>query len=73
MLARKGLLPVDPEAVQMVLRLDGDLHARVAARAYADSIASENTEFSADIYDRLFRAITEKPGEDWPGERRDAG
>jgi hypothetical protein len=42
-------LPVDPEAVYFVLRLDEDPHARKAALAYADSVESENAEFAGDI------------------------
>lgn len=45
--------PLDSQAVYFVLRLDEDPHARVAALAYAESVASVNPQFSADIKTKL--------------------
>lgn len=40
---------VDPEADYLVLRLDSDKHARIAALAYAESVMSENTLLASDL------------------------
>lgn len=42
---------VDPEGHYFVLRLDTDLHAREATRAYADSLeeSGENPELVSDL------------------------
>jgi hypothetical protein len=44
-----GIQFVDPAAQYSVLRFDEDPHARVAMRAYAQSIKYENPQFSMDI------------------------
>ncbi len=36
-----------------VLRYDRDPHAKVALRAYADSILKENVDLATDLYDAL--------------------
>jgi len=41
--------PIDEAAEYFVLRLDTDRHARVAALAYADSIAEEDRAFASEI------------------------
>ena len=56
-----GLLPVESDAVYLVLRLDADLHARAAARACADSVEKENPQFAADIRHKL--ATTPEPAQ----------
>ena len=43
----------DPNADYFVLRLDTDPHARIALKAYADSIRSQNRNLSMDIYKKL--------------------
>ena len=45
--------PVDPEADYLVLRLDSDKHARIAALAYAESVMSENTLLASDLLWRV--------------------
>ena len=44
---------VDPKAIYFVLRLDTDPHARVAARAYAESVRAENPQFARDILEKV--------------------
>lgn len=43
----------DPNADYFVLRLDSDIHARVAALAYAESIKDQNINLSFDIVSRV--------------------
>jgi len=45
----------DPYADYFVLRLDKDPHAIVAAKAYAESIKSENINLSMDIYGKVMK------------------
>jgi hypothetical protein len=47
------LLGVDPEATYFILRLDTDPHARIAAMAYADSVAITNPVFARDIREKV--------------------
>lgn len=53
----KAILPifeqVDPMACYFVLRIDEDIHARRAARAYADSVRAENAVLADDIINKL--------------------
>ena len=53
-----GSTAVDCDALYFVLRLDGhhDPHARVAMKAYADSVRAENPKFADDIAAKLERA-----------------
>lgn len=46
-------IPVDPEAIYFVLRLDEDPHARKAALSYADSVEVDNPVFARDIRARV--------------------
>lgn len=48
-----AVIPVDLDAVYLVVRLDEDPHAAKAARAYAESVRSENPEFADDILAKL--------------------
>lgn len=41
--------PLDIDAEYFVLRIDKDPHARVALRAYANSVRSDNTRFASDL------------------------
>jgi hypothetical protein len=48
--------PLDPEARYFVLRFDapgGDPHARVAMRAYADSVRSDNPRLADDVIKKV--------------------
>jgi len=51
--------PIDPKAKYFVLRIDTDIHARVALRAYRDSLL-RNGENEALCYD-LDRLLQEYP------------
>lgn len=48
---------VDPEAEYFVLRLDKDPHARIAALAYADSVETDNSIFTADIRAHVAKSL----------------
>ncbi|EHQ92182.1 hypothetical protein [Desulfosporosinus youngiae] len=48
---------VDPEGIYLVLRLDKDPNARVAALAYADSVEAENKEFAIDVRKKVSEAM----------------
>lgn len=52
----------DPDADYFVLRLDSDIHARVAALAYAESIKEKNINLSFDIIARV-RKYNERDNE----------
>lgn len=41
--------PVDRDAFYFVLRVDTDSHARVALRAYAESVRADNPVLAADL------------------------
>jgi hypothetical protein len=41
--------PVDPNAMYFVLRIDTDVHARIALRAYARSIRANDPEFANEL------------------------
>lgn len=41
--------PVDPNAMYFVLRIDTDPHARLALRAYANSIRADEPGFADEI------------------------
>jgi len=56
--------PVDPQAQYFVLRLDTDPHARVAARAYASSIQSEDPLLSAEMMAWIFSLAPREETED---------
>lgn len=44
---------IDDGAKYFVLRIDTDPHARVALKAYAESVSTENPELSKDLEDWL--------------------
>jgi len=44
---------VDPNAEYFILRIDTDPHARVALKAYADSVEQDNPQFAKDIREQL--------------------
>ena len=50
--------PADLDAQYFVLRLDSDRHARVAARAYAESIRQDNPLLCDDLNRQLDRLKT---------------
>jgi hypothetical protein len=52
----------DPHADYFVLRIDSDIHARVAALAYAESIKEQNINLSFDIIARV-RKYNERDNE----------
>lgn len=45
--------PCRPEARYIVLDYANDPHAKVAVKAYADSILSENAQMASDLADAL--------------------
>ena len=51
--------PIDPEAQYFVLRIDTDVHARTALRAYAHSLAKfkVNPELEKDLWRYLEETI----------------
>ena len=55
--------PTDPNAQYFVLRTDTDIHARVALRAYAKSIFSENPELARGLRGLLMDTLKTEAGE----------
>lgn len=45
--------PINPEAQYFILRIDTDVHARIALRAYIKSIRAENMELARDLINWL--------------------
>jgi hypothetical protein len=45
--------PIDPDAYYFVLRLDMDKHARVAAKAYADSVRAFNPVLAEQLEEKV--------------------
>lgn len=54
--------PVDPSAMYFVLRIDTDVHARIALRAYARSIRDTDPVFANEL-DNWIESRSMKPGE----------
>jgi hypothetical protein len=48
----------DPKAEYFVLRIDKDVHARVALGAYADSIEAQEPEFAEELREWILRCIS---------------
>lgn len=77
-----GIRFTDPEAQYFVMRFDQDPHARVAMRAYAESVRAENPDFDKDIRRKLLETHNTPGGildprnnalDDLPGANPDAG
>ncbi|MCK5606510.1 hypothetical protein KAR91_31700 [Candidatus Pacearchaeota archaeon] len=51
--------PTDEEAQYFVLRFDVDPHARIALKAYADSVLNDNPKFAMDIVKQLTNSLDE--------------
>jgi len=56
--------PVDPDAQYFVLRIDTDVHARLALRAYARSVFSDNPTLARDIRRWLLETMRTKAGQE---------
>jgi hypothetical protein len=59
--------PMDPEAWYFVLRVDKDKHARVAALAYAKSVAKDNIKLCLDLLETVigYDPLQTKTSEEW--------
>lgn len=55
--------PVDPDAQYFVLRIDTDVHARIALRAYARSIFEENPVLARDLRRWLMESYHTEAGQ----------
>ncbi len=50
---KADLTPVDPRADYVVLRIDNDIHAQAAAKAYAQSVKGSNPVLAEDMFARV--------------------
>ena len=55
--------PTDPNAQYFVLRIDTDVHARRALRAYAWSVIEENELLASELIDMLVRTLHTPAGD----------
>ena len=54
--------PIEPDAQYFVLRVDTDVHARLALRTYALSVSRTNPILAAEIIDWLAETATSPAG-----------
>lgn len=57
--------PLDKDAQYFVLRLDDDLHARMAARMYSKSVSSTNHALSIELEVMASKFSSQAELEDW--------
>ena len=55
--------PIEPEARYFVLRIDTDIHARTALRAYATSIFNKNPELARGLRGLLMDTLRTEAGQ----------